>query len=76
MVEEVLGKGCDVRDFVAKVPVQIVDLDLIRSESGHQGGPAGIAEWDLVVGAIEADSLRGELIDIWCPGDEVTVTSQ
>ena len=35
ILDEVLGKGDDVWDFVAKVAIEIVDFDLIRPQSGH-----------------------------------------
>lgn len=39
--------------------VEIVNLDSVGAEPGHDGGAAGVAERELVVGAIEADAGGG-----------------
>ena len=71
-----LGKSDDVGDLVSEMAIKIVDFDLIGPESGHDGGAARIAERELVVGAVEADSLGGETIDVGSFDNEISVTTE
>ena len=76
ILDEVLGKGDDVWDFVAKVAIEIVDFDLIGTQPGHDGGPTGVAERELVVGPVESDALGGEAVDVGSFDDEVAVAAE
>lgn len=74
--DETLGEGDGIGESVAEVSIEIVNLDLIWSAAGHDRGPAGIAERELIVGAVEADAPGGESVDVGCFDDEVSVAAE
>ena len=71
-----LRQGDGVRHGIAEVGIEIVNLDFIGSETGHHRGSAGIAEGELVVGAVEANTACGESVDVGSFGDEISVATE
>ena len=71
-----LGEGDGIGDGSAKMLVEVVDFDLVGPEPGHDGGPAGVAERELLVGSVKADALGGEAVDVGCFDDKIAVTTQ
>ena len=50
-----LRQGHGLRDFIAKMAIQIVNLDLIWSQSCHDGGTRWIAQRQLIVRSLKTD---------------------
>ena len=71
-----LGEGDGIGDGCAKMLVEVVDFDLVGPEPGHDGGPAWVAERELIVGSVKADTLGGEAVDVRCLDDKIAVTTQ
>jgi len=76
ILNKMLGESDGIGNGSAKMLVEVVDFDLIGPEPGHDGGPAGVAERELIVGPVEADAPGGEAVDVWCFDDEISVTTQ
>lgn len=75
-LDETLGQRDGFGNGVAEVGIEIVDLDLIGAETGHDRSPAGIAEGELVVGAIKANTTGGKAIDVGSFDDKVPVAPE
>ena len=76
ILNKMLGEGDGIGDGSAKMLVEVVDFDLVGAEPGHDGGPAGVAERELIVGSVKADALGGEAVDVGCFDDKIAVTTQ
>ncbi len=56
---------CDgIRQSLAQMAVEVIDLRGIRPAAGEHGGAAGIAERDLIVGAIKSHAAGREAVDV------------
>ena len=76
ILDEMLGKRDGVGDGSTEMLVEVVDFDLVGTEPGHDGGPAGIAERELIVGLVEADALGGEAVDMGSFDDEIAIAAE
>ena len=76
ILNKMLGESDGIGNGSAKILVEVVDFDLIGPEPGHDRGPAGVAEWELIVGPVKADASGGEAVDVGCFDDKITVTTQ
>lgn len=76
ILNKMLGEGDGIGNGSAKMLVEVVDFDLVGPEPGHDGGPAGVAERELIVGPVKSDALSGEAVDVWCFDHEISVTTQ
>lgn len=76
ILNKMLGEGDGIGDGCAKMLVEVVDFDLVGPEPGHDGGPAWVAERELIVGSVKADTLGGEAVDVRCLDDKIAVTTQ
>ena len=73
---EELRQWLNLGKFIPEVTVQIINANLIWPTARHQGGPARIAERQLTVGSLKADSSLSQLIDVGCLGNLVAIASQ
>ena len=64
VVFEKLRERDDVREVFADGHAVAVNLRGVRAEAAEEGGAAGVAERILAIGAVKADALFGEAIDV------------
>jgi hypothetical protein len=64
VLTEELRQRDDIRQSIAEMAVEVIDLRGIGPATGEHGGAAGIAERDLIVGAVKAHAAGREAVDV------------
>ena len=73
---KLLRQRDDIRHRIPKMRIEIVDLDLVGSQSRHDRSPRGVAQRQLVISAIKAHARGREAIDVRRLRYEITITTQ
>jgi hypothetical protein len=66
VLAEELRQRDGIRQSLAEMAVEVIDLCGIGSATGEHGGAAGIAERDLIVGAVKPHAAGREAVDMRC----------
>ena len=64
------------RHLIAEVPIEVVNLDLIRTQPSHQGGPGGVAQWQLVVCPLKGNAGGSQAIQMRRAGDLISIAAE